>query len=76
MKIVDKRINESVLFETLEYGDVFTEYNLEDLFIRTDDIVSETTGSVYNAVYLKNGTHTHFDSKEEVCEIKAKVVIE
>ena len=74
MKIEDNRISEITTFDCLAWGDTFVDSD-EDVFIKTETAYSKN-GVLYNAVYLKNGEITHFDSDEEVNGIKAKVVIE
>ena len=74
MKIEDSRIDQTITFDCLAWGDTFVDSD-EDVFMKMESACSSKNGELYNAVYLKSGEITHFDSDEKVRTIKAKVVI-
>ena len=69
MRITDKRKKTTVCFESLEYGDCFTDEN-DDLYMR---IVS--TDSKINAVNLVSGYTFYFDHNEDVSLVDAELTI-
>lgn len=66
MKIEDKR--EKCLFSDIKQGETFLDFE--------DDIAIKTSDERLNALYLENGSLTHFTNDCDVERINAKVVIE
>lgn len=68
MKIENNSERKVCLFSDIKQGETFLDFE--------DDVAIKTSDAHFNAVYLGNGSITHFADDCEVERINAKVVIE
>ena len=72
MDIVYKT-KKKVAFKNIKIGEVFSCYNT--LFMSTQELLSASTGELYNAVNMSIGGGAYFDDNAEVTPVKAQLVI-
>lgn len=72
MEIIYKN-KKKVAFKEITIGDVFSCYST--LFMSTQEVLSASTGELYNAINLSIGGFVYFDDNDEVTVEKAQLVI-
>lgn len=72
MEIVYKD-KKKVAFKKIAIGEVFSCRGT--LYLSTQELISASTGELYNAVNMSIGGGAHFDDNEEVIPVKAQLVI-
>ena len=72
MDIVYKT-KKKVAFKNIKIGEVFSCYNT--LFMSTQEVLSASTGELYNAVSLDIDGFAYFNDNDEVIPVKAQLVV-
>lgn len=72
MEIIYKN-KKMVAYKMIPIGEVFSFRGT--LYMSTQEVVSASTGELYNAVNMSIGGGTYFDDNEEVTPVKAQLVI-
>lgn len=72
MDIVYKN-KKTVAYKMIPIGEVFSCRGT--LYLSTQELVSASTGELYNAVNMSIGGGAYFDDNEEVTPVKAQLVI-
>lgn len=77
MKIIDNTVSKTVLFESLECGDVFSfGNNFYMKILPIDEWKSETSASVRNVILLADGSADYFTDDALVTKVNCQLVIE
>lgn len=74
--IIKNKRNVHVEFGTIKQGEVFTCYDDEDFYMRTETTYCNDNGDYDNAVNLANGNMTYFNDNVMVKIIKCELIIE
>lgn len=77
MKITKKEKNNSVPFDSLEVGAVFTPYDCDDegiIFLRVEDVYCDD--EQYNAVSLECGEFVFVTPLHPVIRVSAELIVE
>ena len=72
MEIIYKG-KKKVAFKNIKIGEVFSCYNT--LFMSTQEVLSASTGELYNALNLNIGGYACFDDNDEVTQEKAQIIV-
>ena len=72
MEIVYKN-KKKVAFKFIAIGEVFSWNSI--LYMATREGTSTSTGEIFNAVSMKDGEISYFESSDEVVLVKAQLVI-
>ena len=72
MEIIYKN-KKTVSYKMVPIGEVFSCRGT--LYLSTQELVSASTGALYNAVNMSIGEGAYFDDNEEVTPVKAQLVI-
>ena len=72
MEIIYKN-KKKVAFKFIDIGEVFSWNNV--LYMATPEGTSTSTGELFNAVSMKDGEPSYFESSDEVVLVKAQLVI-
>lgn len=72
MEIIYKN-KKKVAFKEITIGDVCSCYGT--LFMSTQEVLSASTGELYNAINMSVGGGAYFDDNEEVTPVRAQLVI-
>ena len=72
MEIIYKN-KKKVAFKFIAIGEVFSWNNI--LYMATPEATSTSTGELFNAVSMKDGEPSYFESSDEVVLVKAQLVI-
>lgn len=72
MDIIYKK-KEKIAFKAITIGEVFS--HTGTLYMRTPEVVSRSTGTLYNAVSLDIDGFAYFNDNDEVIPVKAQLVI-
>ena len=72
MEIIYKN-KKTVAYKIVPIGEVFSCRGT--LYLSTQELVSASTGELYNAVNMSIGGGAYFDDNEEVTPVKAQLVI-
>lgn len=72
MEIIYKN-KKMVAYKMIPIGEVFSCRGT--LYMSTQEVVSASSGELYNAVNMSIGGGTYFDDNEEVTPVKAQLVI-
>ena len=72
MKIIRKD-EEKVEFKDVPVGEVFTCYG--SLYMSTKEVISVSTGELYNAVSLQRGDFSCFNADDEVRLEEVKLIV-
>ena len=72
MEIIYKN-KKTIAYKMVPIGEVFSCRGT--LYLSTQEVVSASTGELYNAVNMSIGGGDYFDDNEEVTPVKAQLVI-
>lgn len=72
MEIIYKN-KKTVAYKMIPIGEVFSFRGT--LYLSTQEVVSASTGELYNAVNMSIGGGDYFDDNEEVTPVKAQLVV-
>lgn len=72
MEIVYKN-KKTVAYKMVPIGEVFSCRGT--LYLSTQELVSASTGELYNAINMSIGGGAYFDNNEEVTPVRAQLVI-
>lgn len=72
MEIIYKN-KKMVAYKMIPIGEVFSFRGT--LYMSTQEVVSASTGKLYNAVNMSIGGGDYFDDNEEVTPVKAQLVV-
>lgn len=72
MEIIYKN-KKMVVYKMIPIGEVFSFRGT--LYMSTQEVVSASTGELYNAVNMSIGGGDYFDDNEEVTPVKAQLVV-
>ncbi len=72
MEIIYKN-KKMVAYKMIPIGEVFSFRGT--LYMSTQEVVSASTGELYNAVNMSIGGGDYFDDNEEVTPVKAQLVV-
>lgn len=72
MEIIYKN-KKTVAYKMVPIGEVFFCHGA--LYLSTQELVSASTGELYNAINMSIGGGDYFDDNEEVTPVKAQLVV-
>ena len=72
MEVIYKN-KKMVAYKMIPIGEVFSFRGT--LYMSTQEVVSASTGELYNAVNMSIGGGAYFDDNEEVTPVKAQLVV-
>lgn len=64
---------EKVAFKEVPIGEVFSWH--DNLYMKTNELLSANTGELYNAINMSTGVEAYFYDATEVTPVKAQLII-